>query len=1280
MRLPNLPPCDPEALQLDKETLQNHSVANARQIAMGYMPGVAECAVKDNHLIYVDIRGYQFWERPEMVSFGDFGSLSAFLGVSRTSNDNRKTEKPKRKIDKETRIDNFLGVSKIDNDNTLLKKKVAFRMLKQLGCEVRRLESDVCFVEVSLAKQPVLFKMLVELGHGPCRNQDGDMVVQVKEQRRKPEEVVAALSAPRKPKEKENEKDEGYPNVGKICQTRRLKPEDEEQLVKRLYVCKDSKDKKDPKENSTAAQSLKDMKTKRRSAAEQRAYLDRLLKPKENSEIDFEIGSGGGGGANGVALGFHQLAWPKFSSPCAHKGLAKKFGKGLEKSGGGLAKRERVEQVERVERDERFVDSPLVRAGQLLLSDKESESVAESKDFRKREERGLMENVVDTMEQLVEDSVNTVLDTVVDTVEGRECFGLWTEAAPDEASSCSTSDPASPASPPSCVETVSFGACGDGTERVSAGACGVGEKREKSSEGSEKFEDETTDEWLDRLLGADAKPPRRSAKEQRERLEELAKPRQVKDLNAKDHKGEQKEQKDQKDLLKGDQSRSPRSQREACVRLSQPRKPKTKDAKELKPKERTEDINDTSDFKDFTHFGNIEAKDVPKDVPKDTELAEEVDDFGDFGDLDAVDAVIIPSMLAQLTSPRLERIDEENVERGEKTQTQHTVHTLHAETARRGRRHRAAQAAQAAPYSVPVCPVSKAQRRCQKSSQAMRAMKAPTMENELTPEEIEEIGKLAGEAGFLDETAQSEAMLDDIDALYSQLITGVDDLAASRAGPEAETEILPHTPLGCQGLHGAEDEANDEELLIAIDQLYHQMIPSQETNREDEAHKPMHVASSASRQTGSLSAVSCSEKLAKLEVSQPQGAECEVHSSQKVASTGSVGSSEEHGRRNAKLPVLLEEVLWSALLLARAGHAAELSELLMSESQESQDFPSLRTSLVSACRLSPLPFSLQQRLDVELPELSACLGDESRTSASLVSVLPALQKARDSLLSFAAKSAAKGTAVPSDPPADPSDQLQDQHQKLQRPLSATSATLPGNATPGAHAKRRQDKEMGKLMTEKSLFRCHSMTKPITAVAFMSLWEEGKLALDDPVHKYIPAFRNMKVVRAGRLEDAKRPITLRHLVMHTSGLGYGPSRERKTEKLEDGPYLPLVKRIDSGLIKNLKSFCNELAKFPLQFHPGDRWEYSMGLDVIGRVLEIVSGLTLDRLFRQLFRKMGMKDTAFSVSPRKARRQLTAYYVTKVRSKNRNADCIVGCQHFNGKDFAWIACARFQGLGD
>jgi hypothetical protein len=371
------------------------------------------------------------------------------------------------------------------------------------------------------------------------------------------------------------------------------------------------------------------------------------------------------------------------------------------------------------------------------------------------------------------------------------------------------------------------------------------------------------------------------------------------------------------------------------------------------------------------------------------------------------------------------------------------------------------------------------------------------MENELTPQEI---GKLAS---FLDETAHSEAMLDDIDALYSQLITG-EDLAASRAtGPEAEIEILSHAPFSS---HGAEaNDANDEELLVAIDQLYHQMIPSKEakeTQREDETQKPMYMASrassasSAGNRSESLPfCVSRSAKL-KLEVS-PQGAEgaegaegTERDPSQKVGSVGSIASSsgaaenvenedELHAVLHAELPVLqavLEEVLWSALLLARAGHAAQLSDL--EELLSPQHSLSALAAVAAACRICPLPLSLRQRLHNELPELHKALFSSESTELKseksdsnallpdvlpdpipLVEILPALRKARDSLLTFASNSAnsAKGTAATAASAASDLQDLQE-HQK-DRPLSATSATsatLPGDATSGAsHVKRRQ---------------------------------------------------------------------------------------------------------------------------------------------------------------------------------------------------------------------------------
>jgi len=243
----------------------------------------------------------------------------------------------------------------------------------------------------------------------------------------------------------------------------------------------------------------------------------------------------------------------------------------------------------------------------------------------------------------------------------------------------------------------------------------------------------------------------------------------------------------------------------------------------------------------------------------------------------------------------------------------------------------------------------------------------------------------------------------------------------------------------------------------------------------------------------------------------------------------------------------------------------------------------------------------------------------------------------------------------------------------------------------------QDKEMKLPMTEKSLHRCFSLTKPVTAAGMMVLWEEGKLALDDPVSKYIPAFKHMNVVRSkhtkmpgprgGGLEKARRAITLRHLVCHTSGLGYGPSRLDKRDKLvpnggTEGMYLPFVERLDNGSIPDLESFCEELARLPLRFHPGERWKYSMGMDVLGRVLEVVSGMPLDSFLRdRVLKPLGMKDTSFFVTPCKARRHLTAFYCTKGRRKNQKtklADKFVSTRH-DGKlpeASAWVAPSRRQ----
>jgi len=185
-----------------------------------------------------------------------------------------------------------------------------------------------------------------------------------------------------------------------------------------------------------------------------------------------------------------------------------------------------------------------------------------------------------------------------------------------------------------------------------------------------------------------------------------------------------------------------------------------------------------------------------------------------------------------------------------------------------------------------------------------------------------------------------------------------------------------------------------------------------------------------------------------------------------------------------------------------------------------------------------------------------------------------------------------------------------------------------------------DREEKTPMRTDAIFRIASMSKAVTSVAVMMLHDQGKLSLDDPVSKYIPEFQNPKVlvsVDPLKTEPAKREITIRHLLTHTSGLGYPFS-----DKI--GP-LYFAHRILSGCCsteETLEQVTKRLAKEPLLFHPGERWEYSMASDVLGRVVEVVSGLTLDRFIEdQICRPLGMEDTFFKVPAEKLPRLVPAY---------------------------------------
>ncbi|MGC4085274.1 MAG: serine hydrolase domain-containing protein [Vicinamibacterales bacterium] len=191
----------------------------------------------------------------------------------------------------------------------------------------------------------------------------------------------------------------------------------------------------------------------------------------------------------------------------------------------------------------------------------------------------------------------------------------------------------------------------------------------------------------------------------------------------------------------------------------------------------------------------------------------------------------------------------------------------------------------------------------------------------------------------------------------------------------------------------------------------------------------------------------------------------------------------------------------------------------------------------------------------------------------------------------------------------------------------------------------QDVDAKTPMKTDSIFRIASMTKPITSVAAMMLEEEGRLALTDPVSKFIPAFRDMKVLtRAAQgaeptLAPARRQITVRDLLTHRSGLTYG--------FLDNGPVGAAYRNgnVNDGLTiveVPLAENIDRLAKAPLVSQPGAEWHYSLSTDVLGRVVEVAAGMPLDRVFQErIFTPLKMVDTSFTVADARSSRFVNVY---------------------------------------
>jgi CubicO group peptidase (beta-lactamase class C family) len=188
----------------------------------------------------------------------------------------------------------------------------------------------------------------------------------------------------------------------------------------------------------------------------------------------------------------------------------------------------------------------------------------------------------------------------------------------------------------------------------------------------------------------------------------------------------------------------------------------------------------------------------------------------------------------------------------------------------------------------------------------------------------------------------------------------------------------------------------------------------------------------------------------------------------------------------------------------------------------------------------------------------------------------------------------------------------------------------------------RDKERGSPMTADTIVRIYSMTKPVTSVALMTLYERGLFSLDDPVHRFIPAWKKLRVRTAGShplflTAPCERPMTIRDLFMHTSGLTYDFMHATNI----DAAYRELGVGLPSRGY-TLQAMIEQLAALPLEFSPGERWNYSVATDVLGYLVEVISGQSLpDYMQAAIFGPLGMADTGFEIPPDKVGRFASCY---------------------------------------
>jgi len=297
---------------------------------------------------------------------------------------------------------------------------------------------------------------------------------------------------------------------------------------------------------------------------------------------------------------------------------------------------------------------------------------------------------------------------------------------------------------------------------------------------------------------------------------------------------------------------------------------------------------------------------------------------------------------------------------------------------------------------------------------------------------------------------------------------------------------------------------------------------------------------------------------------------------------------------------------------------------------------------------------------------------------------------------------ALGTALAADPlPRAAPEEVGLYSARLERVGTVIEAEVQADRMPGAVvaiARRGKlayfrafgylDKERGVAMPLDAIFSPASMEKPVVAVAALQLVEQGRMLMGDPVAKYIPEFASMKVARMSAdgehiagTEPQNRPMTIQDLMRHTAGLTYG--RRGKDDLSKEYPQSSNL----SAENMTGQEFIDQLARLPLHYQPGTRWDYSFGYDVLGLVIERITGKRLgDEMQEAIFAPLGMVDTAFVVAPEKRDRYAHALprnpdtgrpqRIRDVRVRGR-FDCGGGCASYTAADYLRFAQMLLDG---